>query len=151
MFFLCKGIAKRYRRFGGSWSTIEYLPLLRVQTRHSSGRGSGIITLPMRKGLTDTPLKLVTLPYNLLLQKSAREALGIKLKDQIVIIDEAHSTYSHYIYFLYVLENSQISSLHCSPSQRSNLHITLYYYRSSRFASMSLDSKHACLLSTCSI
>lgn len=36
--------------------------------------------------------ELVTLPYNLLLQHSAREALGIDLKDQIVIIDEAHST-----------------------------------------------------------
>ncbi len=96
---LCKGIAKRYRRFGSSWSTIEYLPLLRVQTRHSSGRGNGITTFPMRKGLTGTSLKLVTLPYNLLLQKSAREALGIKLKDQIVIIDEAHSTsYYQYIY-----------------------------------------------------
>ncbi|KAG2010120.1 CHL1 helicase [Coprinopsis cinerea AmutBmut pab1-1] len=35
--------------------------------------------------------ELVTLPYNLLLQKSAREALGIDLKGQIVIIDEAHN------------------------------------------------------------
>ncbi|KAF9534507.1 helicase C-terminal domain-containing protein [Crepidotus variabilis] len=35
--------------------------------------------------------QLVTLPYNLLLQKSAREALGINLKDQIVLIDEAHN------------------------------------------------------------
>ncbi|KDR82649.1 hypothetical protein GALMADRAFT_57427 [Galerina marginata CBS 339.88] len=35
--------------------------------------------------------ELVTLPYNLLLQKSAREALGIDLKDQIVLIDEAHN------------------------------------------------------------
>ncbi|KAF8967073.1 helicase C-terminal domain-containing protein [Flammula alnicola] len=35
--------------------------------------------------------ELVTLPYNLLLQKSAREALGINLKDQIVLIDEAHN------------------------------------------------------------
>ncbi|KAF8895275.1 helicase C-terminal domain-containing protein [Infundibulicybe gibba] len=35
--------------------------------------------------------ELVTLPYNLLLQKNAREALGIDLKDQIVIIDEAHN------------------------------------------------------------
>ena len=38
--------------------------------------------------------QLVTLPYNLLLQKSAREALGIDLRDQIVLIDEAHSLLS---------------------------------------------------------
>ncbi|KAF9026117.1 DNA repair helicase [Hymenopellis radicata] len=35
--------------------------------------------------------ELVTLPYNLLLQKSAREALGIDLTDQVVVIDEAHN------------------------------------------------------------
>ncbi|KAG5716392.1 ATP-dependent RNA helicase CHL1, partial [Termitomyces sp. T112] len=35
--------------------------------------------------------QLVTLPYNLLLQRTAREALGIDLTDQIVIIDEAHN------------------------------------------------------------
>ncbi|KAF9561351.1 DNA repair helicase [Agrocybe pediades] len=35
--------------------------------------------------------ELVTLPYNLLLQKSAREALGIDLTGQIVLIDEAHN------------------------------------------------------------
>lgn len=35
--------------------------------------------------------ELVTLPYNLLLQKSAREALGIDITNQIVIIDEAHN------------------------------------------------------------
>lgn len=35
--------------------------------------------------------QLVTLPYNLLLQKNAREALGIDLEGQIVVIDEAHS------------------------------------------------------------
>lgn len=37
--------------------------------------------------------KLVTLPYNLLLQRTAREALGIDLTDQIIIIDEAHSRF----------------------------------------------------------
>ncbi|KAF8636038.1 hypothetical protein AX15_000195 [Amanita polypyramis BW_CC] len=35
--------------------------------------------------------ELVTLPYNLLLQRNAREALGIDLTDQVVIIDEAHN------------------------------------------------------------
>lgn len=35
--------------------------------------------------------QLVTLPYNLLLQKNAREALGIDLTGQIVVVDEAHS------------------------------------------------------------
>ena len=34
---------------------------------------------------------MVTLPYNLLLQKNAREALDIDLTNQIVVIDEAHS------------------------------------------------------------
>lgn len=37
------------------------------------------------------PAELVTLPYPLLLQESAREALGISLKGHVVIIDEAHN------------------------------------------------------------
>lgn len=36
-------------------------------------------------------MKIVTLPYPLVLQRSAREALGLSIKDQIVIIDEAHN------------------------------------------------------------
>lgn len=35
--------------------------------------------------------EIVTLPYPLLLQKSAREALGIKLEGNIVVVDEAHN------------------------------------------------------------
>ena len=35
--------------------------------------------------------QIVTLPYPLMLQKSAREALGLSLKDQVVVIDEAHN------------------------------------------------------------
>ncbi|KZP31421.1 DNA repair helicase [Athelia psychrophila] len=38
--------------------------------------------------------QLVTLPYNLLLSKTAREALGIDLTNQIVIVDEAHNLIS---------------------------------------------------------
>ncbi|KAI9654589.1 MAG: ATP-dependent DNA helicase chl1 [Alyxoria varia] len=37
------------------------------------------------------PSEIVTLPYPLLLQKSAREALNLNLKGHIVIIDEAHN------------------------------------------------------------
>jgi len=37
------------------------------------------------------PSEIVTLPYPLLLQKSAREALGLSVKDHVVIIDEAHN------------------------------------------------------------
>ncbi|KAJ5999187.1 hypothetical protein N7451_006997 [Penicillium sp. IBT 35674x] len=35
--------------------------------------------------------EIVTLPYPLLLQKSAREALNLSVKDHVVIIDEAHN------------------------------------------------------------
>ncbi|BGP24533.1 CHL1 helicase [Rhodotorula toruloides] len=35
--------------------------------------------------------EVVTLPYNMLMQKTAREALGISLQDHVVIIDEAHN------------------------------------------------------------
>ncbi|KAK4556199.1 ATP-dependent DNA helicase chl1 [Recurvomyces mirabilis] len=37
------------------------------------------------------PAEIVTLPYPLLLQKTARDALGISLKGHIVVIDEAHN------------------------------------------------------------
>ena len=35
--------------------------------------------------------EVLTLPYPLLLQKSAREALGVSVKDNVIIIDEAHN------------------------------------------------------------
>lgn len=37
------------------------------------------------------PSEVLTLPYPLLLQKSAREALGVSVKDNVIIIDEAHN------------------------------------------------------------
>ncbi|KAK5137203.1 hypothetical protein LTR08_000708 [Meristemomyces frigidus] len=37
------------------------------------------------------PAEMVTLPYPLLLQKSARDALGISLKGNVIVIDEAHN------------------------------------------------------------
>ncbi|KAJ3282069.1 DEAD H (Asp-Glu-Ala-Asp His) box helicase 11 [Borealophlyctis nickersoniae] len=35
--------------------------------------------------------EVVAMPYNLLLQKSARESLGIRVKGNVVVIDEAHN------------------------------------------------------------
>lgn len=35
--------------------------------------------------------EIITLPYPLLLQRTARDALGIKLEGNVVIIDEAHN------------------------------------------------------------
>ena len=40
---------------------------------------------------TIKPSEIITLPYPLLLQKTAREALDISLKGHVVIIDEAHN------------------------------------------------------------
>jgi len=49
-------------------------------------------------------LQLVALPYNLLLQKTAREALGIDLTNQVVVIDEAHSRHFTWAGLLYSLK-----------------------------------------------
>ncbi|KAL1752428.1 helicase C-terminal domain-containing protein [Schizophyllum commune] len=61
-----------------------------IEELAATGRASGICPyFGSRKAIDQA--ELVTLPYNLLFQKSAREALGIDLKDQIVVIDEAHN------------------------------------------------------------
>ncbi|WVQ77661.1 hypothetical protein IAR50_007349 [Cryptococcus sp. DSM 104548] len=56
--------------------------------------------------------QIVTLPYNLLLQKNAREALGISLKDQVVVIDEAHNL----IDTLLSIYSTSLSSSHLSAA-----------------------------------
>lgn len=65
------------------------MPVLWFSCGNPSSRGS-LFDAP-HSSVINRPFQLVTLPYNLLLQKSAREALGIDLSNQIVIIDEAHS------------------------------------------------------------
>ncbi|KAL1736853.1 helicase C-terminal domain-containing protein [Schizophyllum commune] len=61
-----------------------------IEELAATGRASGICPyFGSRKAIDQA--EIVTLPYNLLFQKSAREALGIDLKDQIVVIDEAHN------------------------------------------------------------
>lgn len=54
------------------------------------GRDSAICPYYGVRGAIDSS-EIITLPYQILLQKSARNALSIDLKDSIVIIDEAHN------------------------------------------------------------
>ncbi|KAL8722661.1 MAG: hypothetical protein Q9225_000893 [Loekoesia sp. 1 TL-2023] len=61
------------------------------------------------------PSEVVTLPYPLLLLKSAREALGISLKGHIVIVDEAHNLMDA-ISNIYSIAVTQ-SQLHLCQSQ----------------------------------
>lgn len=74
-------------------------------------------------------LQLVTLPYNLLLQKTAREALGIDLTNQVVIIDEAHSRHLSYTALLHRLkvclrfDTNSIVTLKRSPDIQSLINL----------------------------
>jgi len=52
--------------------------------------GLGFIIATLR--YLSNGIQLVALPYNLLLSSVARKALGIDVTNQIIIIDEAHST-----------------------------------------------------------
>ncbi|PNY29008.1 ATP-dependent RNA helicase chl1, partial [Tolypocladium capitatum] len=54
--------------------------------------GKSLSVCPYYASRTALPgAEIITLPYPLLLQKSARDALGIKLEGNVVIIDEAHN------------------------------------------------------------
>lgn len=54
--------------------------------------GKALAVCPYYASRTALPgAEIITLPYPLLLQKSARDALGIKLEGNVVIIDEAHN------------------------------------------------------------
>ncbi|KAI2464854.1 DNA repair helicase [Annulohypoxylon bovei var. microspora] len=54
--------------------------------------GKKIQVCPYYASRTVVPgAEIITLPYPLLLQKTARDALGIKLEGNVVIIDEAHN------------------------------------------------------------
>lgn len=54
--------------------------------------GKGHQVCPYYASRTAIPTaEIITLPYPLLLQENAREALGIKLEGNIVVVDEAHN------------------------------------------------------------
>jgi len=65
------------------------------------------------------PCEIVTLPYPLLFQKSAREALGISLKDHVVIIDEAHN-------LMDAVSNIYSVSVSLNQLQRSRAQLGVY-------------------------
>lgn len=80
-----------YRGHCNAWQAELRVPLLRHE---KSGEASPCM-FPFSTVRANTDNQLVTLPYNLLLQKNAREALGIDLTNQVIVIDEAHSQSSH--------------------------------------------------------
>ncbi|OQV04418.1 hypothetical protein CLAIMM_09306 isoform 1 [Cladophialophora immunda] len=66
--------------------------------------------------------EVLTLPYPLLLQKSAREALGVSVKDNIVIIDEAHN-------LMDAIADTFSISLRLSQLEQSARQVTAYASR----------------------
>ncbi|KDE06580.1 hypothetical protein MVLG_03076 [Microbotryum lychnidis-dioicae p1A1 Lamole] len=56
--------------------------------------------------------QLVTLPYNMLMSKAAREALGVSVKDHVIIVDEAHNLIDSILQLHSVsITTSQITSI----------------------------------------
>ena len=91
-----------------STTKCSYVPKEDLLTQTNQFRDTALATIPdiedlhqLGKTLAVCPYyasraalpgaEIVTLPYPLLLQKSARDALGIKLEGNVVIIDEAHN------------------------------------------------------------
>lgn len=61
-----------------------------IEDLNTIGKDFGVCPYySVRKGIPIA--EVVTLPYQLLLQKSSREALKISIKDCVVVIDEAHN------------------------------------------------------------
>ncbi|KAK5057461.1 hypothetical protein LTR84_011461 [Exophiala bonariae] len=66
--------------------------------------------------------EVLTLPYPLLLQKSAREALGVSVKNNIIIIDEAHN-------LMDAIADTYSISLRLNHLEQSIRQITAYVVR----------------------
>lgn len=61
-----------------------------IEDLHKLGKNHNVC--PYYASRTAIPTaEIITLPYPLLLQESARQALGIKLEGNVVIVDEAHN------------------------------------------------------------
>lgn len=66
--------------------------------------------------------EIITLPYPLLLQRNAREALGIKLEGNIVIVDEAHN-------IMDAVANVHAAEIRLSDLKRARQMIGVYFKR----------------------
>lgn len=66
--------------------------------------------------------EIITLPYPLLLQKNARDALGIKLEGNVVIVDEAHN-------IMDAVANVYASGISLSGLKRARQMLSVYVKR----------------------
>ncbi len=82
--------------------------------------GKSLHVCPYYASRTAIPgAEIITLPYPLLLQKSARDALGIKLEGNVVIIDEAHN-------IMDAVANVHAAELRLSELRRANGMLGIY-------------------------
>jgi chromosome transmission fidelity protein 1 len=66
--------------------------------------------------------EIITLPYPLLLQKSARDSLGIKLEGNVVIIDEAHN-------IMDAVANVHAAEIRLADLQKARQVLSVYFKR----------------------
>ena len=66
--------------------------------------------------------EVITLPYPLLLQENARNALGIKLEGNIVIVDEAHN-------IMDAVANVHAATIQLSELKRARQMLGIYFKR----------------------
>lgn len=92
-----------------------------IEDLHALGKKHQIC--PYYASRTGIPTaEIVTLPYPLLLQKNAREALGIKLEGNIVVVDEAHN-------IMDAVANVHAAEIHLSDLRRARQMIGVYFKR----------------------
>ncbi|KAL7207460.1 hypothetical protein ACSBR1_029417 [Camellia fascicularis] len=95
---------------------------------------------------------LVVLPYQSLLSKSSRESLGLNLKNNIVITDEAHnlvdslvSMYDSKITLSQIADRKSSSKIRCNRGQRGKsnfLHLIEAYFQ----VMMAIETRQGCKL-----
>ncbi|KAF4120911.1 chromosome transmission fidelity protein 1 [Geosmithia morbida] len=85
--------------------------------------GKSLAVCPYYASRTALPgAEIVTLPYPLLLQQSAREALGIKLEGNVVVIDEAHN-------IMDAIANVHTAEIQLSDMKRARCMLSVYVKR----------------------